>query len=158
MASNEAVSAVPSVPADHHNSAGQMPGPRPLPANALRFRPPAGTASRTTLPVAWTESREPEAESLVATAEAAVSATESTLPPLDWSLAALQRRAAPAGDPGPMTALARTGPDDAAPTVPGTGPPHTELPPTDGVPDAPAPDKVFSNKYLPPKADRMVSK
>ena len=27
-----------------------------------------------------------------------------------------------------------------------------------GLPDAPAPDKVFSNKYLPPKADRMVSK
>ena len=27
-----------------------------------------------------------------------------------------------------------------------------------GLPAAPAPDKVFSNKYLPPKADRMVAK
>jgi len=27
-----------------------------------------------------------------------------------------------------------------------------------GLPAAPAPDKVFSNAYLPPKADRMVSK
>jgi len=26
-----------------------------------------------------------------------------------------------------------------------------------GLPNAPAPDKVFSNKYLPPKADRMVA-
>ena len=26
-----------------------------------------------------------------------------------------------------------------------------------GLPNAPAPDKVFSNQYLPPKADRMVS-
>jgi NitT/TauT family transport system substrate-binding protein len=27
-----------------------------------------------------------------------------------------------------------------------------------GLPAAPAPDKVFSNAYLPPKADRMVAK
>jgi len=27
-----------------------------------------------------------------------------------------------------------------------------------GLPSAPAPDKVFSSKYLPPKADRMVAK
>jgi len=27
-----------------------------------------------------------------------------------------------------------------------------------GLPEAPAPDKVFTNKYLPPKADRMVAK
>src|SRR6266851_2129534 len=27
-----------------------------------------------------------------------------------------------------------------------------------GLPAAPAPDKVFTNKYLPPKADRMVAK
>ena len=27
-----------------------------------------------------------------------------------------------------------------------------------GLPNAPAPDKVFSNAYLPPKADRMVAK
>lgn len=27
-----------------------------------------------------------------------------------------------------------------------------------GLPDAPAPDKVFTNKFLPPKADRMVAK
>ena len=27
-----------------------------------------------------------------------------------------------------------------------------------GLPVAPAPDKVFTNKYLPPKADRMVAK
>ena len=27
-----------------------------------------------------------------------------------------------------------------------------------GLPIVPAPDKVFSNAYLPPKADRMVAK
>ena len=27
-----------------------------------------------------------------------------------------------------------------------------------GLPEAPAPDKVFTNKYLPPKADRMIAK
>ncbi|MBL6618060.1 MAG: taurine ABC transporter permease, partial [Reyranella sp.] len=27
-----------------------------------------------------------------------------------------------------------------------------------GLPTAPAPDKVFTGKYLPPKADRMVTK
>ena len=27
-----------------------------------------------------------------------------------------------------------------------------------GLPAAPAPDKVFSNAYLPPKADRMIAK
>src|SRR5215831_7992140 len=27
-----------------------------------------------------------------------------------------------------------------------------------GLPEAPAPDKVFTNKFLPPKADRMISK
>jgi NitT/TauT family transport system substrate-binding protein len=27
-----------------------------------------------------------------------------------------------------------------------------------GLPEAPAPDKVFTNKFLPPKADRMVAK
>ena len=27
-----------------------------------------------------------------------------------------------------------------------------------GLPQAPAPDKVFTNKYLPPKADRMIAK
>jgi NitT/TauT family transport system substrate-binding protein len=27
-----------------------------------------------------------------------------------------------------------------------------------GLPEAPAPDKVFTNKYLPPKADRMIGK
>jgi NitT/TauT family transport system substrate-binding protein len=27
-----------------------------------------------------------------------------------------------------------------------------------GLPAAPAPDKVFTNKYLPPKADRMIAK
>jgi len=27
-----------------------------------------------------------------------------------------------------------------------------------GLPEAPAPDKVFTNKYLPPKTDRMISK
>jgi NitT/TauT family transport system substrate-binding protein len=27
-----------------------------------------------------------------------------------------------------------------------------------GLPAAPAPDKVFTNRYLPPKADRMVAK
>jgi NitT/TauT family transport system substrate-binding protein len=27
-----------------------------------------------------------------------------------------------------------------------------------GLPEAPAPDKIFTNKYLPPKADRMIAK
>ena len=27
-----------------------------------------------------------------------------------------------------------------------------------GLPEAPTPDKVFTNKYLPPKADRMIAK
>jgi len=27
-----------------------------------------------------------------------------------------------------------------------------------GLPESPAPDKVFTNKFLPPKADRMVAK
>lgn len=27
-----------------------------------------------------------------------------------------------------------------------------------GLPEAPAPDKVFTDKFLPPKADRMVAK